>query len=69
MICSQDRWNQVFRYFTDEERQEIFRHKTCQTRSTFVLDDSQLSTDLRKKLKFNFEKGRGNDPRRTQSAP
>ena len=56
MILAQDRWNAVFKFFTEEERVEIFRHKTCQTRSTFVVDETQLSPRLVAKLRFHFDK-------------
>jgi len=55
MICSQDRWNQVFKFFTEDERKEIFRFKTCQTRSTFVVDHELLEARLASKLRFHFE--------------
>lgn len=55
MILSSDRWQQVSRFFTDEERAEIFAHKTASTRATFVIDGEQISPRLKSKLKFHFD--------------
>jgi len=55
MILSQDRWNQVFKFFTEAERVEIFAHKTCQTRSTFVIDEDALDPQVAAKLRFHFD--------------
>ena len=57
MILPQSRWEQVCKWFDDEERLAIHVATTGQPamQRGFVIDETKVSPELRAKLKFHFQ--------------
>jgi hypothetical protein len=57
MILPQSRWEQVLKWFSDDEKLAIHEAVTGQPamQKGVIVDDRQLTAELRAKLKFHFE--------------
>ena len=56
MILPTNRWEQVRKheFFTEDETLAIFKAVKAEASSGFVIDETQLTPELRAKVKFHF---------------